>query len=290
MHDDPAILTVLHDTETGRPASQLGRNIGTGLLFGAIGVYLAAIGLLLALQQRWVIVDVLGLGHATLAAIGLAAGAVSGHRSRADREASRLLQSLSAGALAGGTLALLVLVMAAVDLRSMFIALSRPLSAMLTFGEGAPMGALLLVVGGAGSAALGVRPDEPAAPAAQGSGVRCRRGSRGRRVPGTHPDHDASEPRSRCRPWMGLLLGGPHGDGGRRGLHRRHGHRGRDERHREPHRGEWRAGYAGFAKPRPVSGTGTRVCRPGDPAAHCGLLHRPRLAAGRALQPSWAWD
>ncbi|HEX4764877.1 MAG TPA: branched-chain amino acid ABC transporter permease [Lichenihabitans sp.] len=158
MATDPVLLTILHDSEAaGQSSGRLRRVVVTGLLFGAIGLYLAVIGLLVALQQRWIIVDVLGLGQATLAAIGLGAGATIGHRSRADGAASRLVQSVFAGAFAGGLLALLAVVMRVVDLRWIFIALSRPLATMLTFGIGAqPLAPLLLILGGAVFAAIGM--------------------------------------------------------------------------------------------------------------------------------------
>ena len=176
MHSDPVVLTVLHDTEaTERPTGRLRRVASTGLMFGAAGLYFAAIGLLLALQQRWIIVEVLGLGHATLAAIGIGTGAAIGGRSRADGPASRLLQSLVAGSIAGGVLASLIVVMGAIDLRSIFISLSRPLATMLSFSLGERLGALLLVAGGAVSAAAGLLlsslPPRPLRALAAGAGA-----------------------------------------------------------------------------------------------------------------------
>ena len=158
MATDPVLRTILHDSEAaGQSSGRLRRVAVTGLLFGAIGLYLAVIGLLVALQQRWIIVDVLGLGQATLATITLGAGATIGHRSRADGAASRLVQSVFAGALAGGVLALLTVVMRIVDLRWIFIALSKPLATMLTFGVGQqPFAPLLLILGGAVFAAIGM--------------------------------------------------------------------------------------------------------------------------------------
>jgi branched-chain amino acid transport system permease protein len=150
MPADPAILTVLHDTESaGRPASRLRGAIVTGLLYGVAGLYLAAIGLLVVLQQRWIIVDALGLGQAILAALALGAGATSGRRPQVDRLGARLAQSLLSGAVTGGVVSILPLVMSAVDLRWIFIALSRPLAATLTFGLGPSLGVPLLIFGGA---------------------------------------------------------------------------------------------------------------------------------------------
>jgi branched-chain amino acid transport system permease protein len=157
MQADPAALTVLHDTESAEgPTSRLREAIAIGLLFGVIGLYLAAIGLLVVLQQRWVIVDALGLGQTTLVAIALGAGAAVGRRGGADPTLSRLARSLLAGALAGGMVALLSGVMNAVDLRWIFIALSKPLATMLTFGVGQSLGPLVLILGGALFGALGM--------------------------------------------------------------------------------------------------------------------------------------
>jgi hypothetical protein len=49
---DPAIATVLHDSEAETATSPLRHAVLMGLLFGVIGVYLSAIGLLLMLHER----------------------------------------------------------------------------------------------------------------------------------------------------------------------------------------------------------------------------------------------
>jgi branched-chain amino acid transport system permease protein len=118
------------------------RAVTVGLLFGIIAVYLAAIGLLLMLHERAIIVGVLSLGHATLLATGLGAGISA-------RGRPRLAYGLLAGAVAGAVLALLPIIMTVVSLRWMFIALSPQLFQMLTFRAGPAMGAALLVGAGA---------------------------------------------------------------------------------------------------------------------------------------------
>lgn len=153
---DPALTVLLHDSELLEGRRRAPRRVlTTGLLFGVIGVYLAVIGLLLMLHGRPIILGVLSLGHATLAAIGLGAGIAIARMARGEGRAGVLLQSLLAGAIAGAMMALLVLIMRAVDLRPVFIALSRPLAKMLDFGLGQPAGPLLLVAGGAVSALVG---------------------------------------------------------------------------------------------------------------------------------------
>jgi len=147
---------LLHDSEIGDGRRRVPRRIvTTGLLFGAIGVYVAIIGLLLMLHGRAIILGVISLGQATLAAIALGAGIAIARIGRGEGRASLLLQSLLAGAIAGAVLGLLTVIMGAIDLRQIFIALSRPLAKLLTFGEGQPFGPLLLIVGGALCAAAG---------------------------------------------------------------------------------------------------------------------------------------
>ena len=62
--------------------SPLLRAVQIGLVFGVIAVYLAIVGLLLMIHGRWIIVDVLSLGHAALIAIGLGAGNVIAREAR----------------------------------------------------------------------------------------------------------------------------------------------------------------------------------------------------------------
>ena len=56
-----------------------------GLLFGAGAVHLSIVGVLLMLHQRWIVVDTLSLGQATLVTIGLGAGAMAASRTKAQR-------------------------------------------------------------------------------------------------------------------------------------------------------------------------------------------------------------
>jgi branched-chain amino acid transport system permease protein len=150
---DPAIATILHDSEAEESTSEFRHTILTGLLFGGIGIYLAAIGLLLMLHERAIIVGVMSLGHATLLASGLGAGLVAarGH----DRLATRLLRGVLAGAIAGGMVALLPIVMNAVPLRWMFISLSPQLAQMLTFELDVPIGSVAMLAAGAVAGLLG---------------------------------------------------------------------------------------------------------------------------------------
>jgi len=150
---DPAIATILHDSEAEVTTSALRHTVLTGLLFGVVGVYLAAVGLLLMLHERSIIVGVMSLGHATLLAVGLAAGLVAARGN--ERLAARFARGILSGAVAGAVVALLPVVMVTVQLRWMFISLSPQLAQLLTFEMGVPAGSALMVVAGAGAGLAG---------------------------------------------------------------------------------------------------------------------------------------
>jgi branched-chain amino acid transport system permease protein len=110
-----------------------------GLGFGAGAVHLAAVGVLLAMHQRWIIVDALTLGQAALLLLAGGAGAM----------AQRPVFGAVAGATTGVPLAALLAVMSLVPLNSVFIALSHDLLDMLTLGLGPAAGVGILIGGGA---------------------------------------------------------------------------------------------------------------------------------------------
>jgi len=114
-----------------------------GLLFGAGGVYLAAVGVLLMLHNRWIIVGTVSLGQAILVLLGIGAGAVAAGAPRA-----RLLAGAVAGLAAAVPVAALAALIALVPLRSIFIALSPALLVMLTAGLGLGRGVALLLGAG----------------------------------------------------------------------------------------------------------------------------------------------
>jgi branched-chain amino acid transport system permease protein len=124
-----------------------------GLIFGAIALHLAMVGLLPMLNKRWIIVDTLSLGDAALLAIGIGAGAFAVRRQ--PRRPATLLGAMLAGAVAALPLAALTEVMLCINLRWMFIALSPDLLDMLTFGIGSAAGLAPLVIAGAILGAVG---------------------------------------------------------------------------------------------------------------------------------------
>jgi branched-chain amino acid transport system permease protein len=116
-----------------------------GLAFGAGAVHIAAVGVLLAMHQRWIVIDVLSLGQAALLLIAGGAGAM----------ARGLLPGLLAGATAGVPIAALTVVMSFVPLHAIFIALSPDLFDMLTLGQGLTTGVGILIGGAAIAGLLG---------------------------------------------------------------------------------------------------------------------------------------
>jgi branched-chain amino acid transport system permease protein len=139
-----------------RAQSPFHRAIVTGLVFGIIAVYLAVVGLLPMINARAVIVDVLTMAHAALLAIGLGAGAYLARGERDKPMGTIVLHGLIAGAIAGGLLAVLVVAMNAIDLRSIFISLSPQTSDMLTLELDLEYAVPLLVASGAVLGAVGV--------------------------------------------------------------------------------------------------------------------------------------
>jgi branched-chain amino acid transport system permease protein len=118
-----------------------------GLLFGAAGVHLAVVGVLLMLHQRWIVIDTISLGQAVLALLAIGAGVMATSGTAVASE--RLLLGLVAGAAASLPLAALTVAMDMVRLQSIFIALSHDLFEMLSFGLGRIAGVLALIGGGA---------------------------------------------------------------------------------------------------------------------------------------------
>jgi branched-chain amino acid transport system permease protein len=121
-----------------------------GLIFGAGAVHLAAVGVLLMMHQRWVVVDHLTLAQATLVLLGMAAGAF------ATSGRPNLLGGALAGLAAAVPLAALAIFTALLRPQWMFVALTPQTLKMLTFGLplGRGLGVLLfsgVVAGFAGA-------------------------------------------------------------------------------------------------------------------------------------------
>src|SRR5689334_1348897 len=101
----------------------LRRPVLIGLAFGAGAVHLSVVGVLLMLHQRWIIIDVLSLGQATLLLLAGGAGAMAAR----DDGMNRLLAGLLSGLAAAAPVAALAAIIGALSLQSIFIALSHDL-------------------------------------------------------------------------------------------------------------------------------------------------------------------
>ncbi|MDR3536481.1 MAG: branched-chain amino acid ABC transporter permease [Acetobacteraceae bacterium] len=120
-----------------------------GLLFGAVGLHLAVVGVLLMLHQRWIIIDTISLGQAVLVLLAIGAGVMAAPTNAPEAPPARLLFGLIAGAAASLPLAALMVAMDLVRLQAVFIALSHDLFEMLSFDLGDFLGVLALIGGGA---------------------------------------------------------------------------------------------------------------------------------------------
>jgi branched-chain amino acid transport system permease protein len=134
-----------------------GHVIRTGLALGGAAVFMAAVGILMMFQNRPIIVGTLALGYATLGLTLFTAGLLVARRGLFGHRDPTVVAGAVAGALAASLPVLLAIVMSLVELRHVFVALNRPLLAMLTFHlEPAWLGAAFLVLlgvvlGGAGA-------------------------------------------------------------------------------------------------------------------------------------------
>jgi branched-chain amino acid transport system permease protein len=128
--------------------AHLRRAVLIGLAFGAGALHLAVVGVLLMLHQRWIVVDTLSLGQATLLVIAVGAGAMAAARMTDVSRLQMLVLSPVAGAACAVPIMALIIVMALVSLRDIFISLSPELLEMLTLGfDPAPALGLLLLAG-----------------------------------------------------------------------------------------------------------------------------------------------
>ena len=123
--------------------------INRGLLFGAAALHLSVVGVLLMLHQRWIVVDTISLGQATLALLAVGAGVMATPAQLKATPGTRLLWGMVSGACAAVPLVALITAMEMIRLQSIFIALSGDLLSMLTFGQQPVVGGLLLLACGA---------------------------------------------------------------------------------------------------------------------------------------------
>ncbi len=121
----------------------------TGLLMGFIAVFACSIGLIKLFNERWIIDGVVTLGQATLVVIAFCAGLLVQKRSPSQSAGAIAIQGLLAGAITGGMVSVIVLLIANFKLRFMFVALSKSLLKILTFKLGIGSGIAILIGAGA---------------------------------------------------------------------------------------------------------------------------------------------
>lgn len=126
-----------------------------GTMTGLGSVYLAAVGILLTFNGRWIVVHVLSLGHVTLVAAGFISGTVVAQCIGKQSKALICVCSVIAGSVAGFIFSALVVLMESSEIRSVFISLSPDLFDMLTLGLSSWMIVPVIIVGGAFFALLG---------------------------------------------------------------------------------------------------------------------------------------
>jgi branched-chain amino acid transport system permease protein len=127
-----------------------------GLVFGAVAVHLAIVGVLLMLHHRWIVVDTLSLGQAILVGIAVGAGAMATARVETKGGVvGHLGIGVIAGAACGVPVAILTVATVLLPLQSIFIALSSDLVDMLTLSLDLAVGMPLMIVGAALAGLLG---------------------------------------------------------------------------------------------------------------------------------------
>jgi branched-chain amino acid transport system permease protein len=130
------------------------QGIKIGLIGGVVAVLLSLIGMVEAFSPRYVISNVISMGHTLLLLIGVFFGYFSAQRTKWPGPFWILLNTLISGFLVGVMLTLLVLLGNVVKLRSIFINASPALYDLLTFKEGLENGTFLLLAAGAFSGIL----------------------------------------------------------------------------------------------------------------------------------------
>jgi branched-chain amino acid transport system permease protein len=140
------------DEELARRKVRRGKRvIKSGLVAGGVAVLVSLIGMVEAFGQRYIVADIISIGHALLLGIGVLAGYLV---ARESRSGLAFLGAVGAGGIAGAVLCLLVVVGNLIPLRRVFINASPVLFELLTLGQG-NWGIGILVLLGCGSAAWG---------------------------------------------------------------------------------------------------------------------------------------
>ena len=105
-----------------------------GLIAGGVALYVTLVGIVGTFEERDLVEDVITVGEIVLLLVGILAG-YAGARKAPEGPANAVLGAALAGFLAGGALALLILIGPAVDLRDYLPNASNDLYDLLTFDD-----------------------------------------------------------------------------------------------------------------------------------------------------------
>jgi branched-chain amino acid transport system permease protein len=133
--------------------------VQTGLVAGAVTVYLCAVGVFGRFEQRNIITGVITMGRTLLVLVAVIAGAVTARRMLRSEEGTGarsrvILLGALTGAVEGAVVAVLVLLTNAIE-QSIFVNLGRGIVESLSLGLSVPFGAVVLIISGAVFGGLG---------------------------------------------------------------------------------------------------------------------------------------
>ncbi|HEX6269707.1 MAG TPA: hypothetical protein VFZ43_05700 [Anaerolineales bacterium] len=117
----------------------------SGLVGGAVAVLLALVGMVTAFSGRYIVSGIFTMGQVLFLAPILFMGYLSLRRISPQPLPTLILSSLLSGLTGSAVLAALVLIGNVINLRAMFINASPQLYRILTFGQGAVVGSLILL-------------------------------------------------------------------------------------------------------------------------------------------------
>ena len=104
-----------------------------GITMGGVALFISAVGITKMFNERWIIDGVLTLGHTALMLCALFAGVLVARKTTAQGLGALMLQGAGAGLVASSVLSVLAILISLFKLRTVFVALSKPLLNILTF-------------------------------------------------------------------------------------------------------------------------------------------------------------
>ena len=128
--------------------------IKIGLIGGIIEILSALVGMAEAFSRRYIISDVISMGHTLLLVVVMFTGYIAAKQAARSEPLRVLINSLVSGLILGGLISLLVMLGTTVNLRAVFINASPALYNLLTFHQGVGKGMILLLIVAAFSSML----------------------------------------------------------------------------------------------------------------------------------------